>query len=567
MHASVVATPSAAPLKLGERLLTLRWLAFAGLLLVVAHTTLISPRVLPAAMVALWSGLALLALVNIALSLVGPAHSLDPRIVASEIAFDVALITALLHTSGGLANPFAPLYVFHAVLAALLLPERLARKIVLAIAAVVVLLAAIEITVLPPGCVLDAGLCRPLDRPTLAGSGAAIALATLGSGLVVHSLVSAMHAERTRLETVVNCIADAVLFAAPDGRIQLANRAASALFTAAAEPHPAPRHEPASPTPAGRDLRVCHTRERWSQMLAKLHDPGEHEHHPILRVAGRAYEATYGRVSRDGTDSLGAVMVARDVTERLRDEELRAERERMATIGKLAAALAHEINNPLGTIQLYAQHLLKRAPADVTSEHLATILRNADVCKRIVRDLLEYARQRPPEARPVRPGQLLVQAARTLQPHADRMRVTLHVRAAPADDIEILADPDQVIQVLVNLGMNGIEAIAEARAKLTPLDPAPAARLELALARRTSDELALCVTDSGPGIAPAQRELVFEPFFTTKAEGTGLGLAVARDIASAHGGRLELESAPGGGTTFSLILPAPAPLPHTSEAA
>ena len=242
-------------------------------------------------------------------------------------------------------------------------------------------------------------------------------------------------------------------------------------------------------------------------------------------------------------------MVARDVTERLREQEVREQRERMATIGKLAAALAHEINNPLGTIQLYTQHLLKHAPG-ADGEHLATILRNADVCKRIVRDLLEYARQRPPERRPVHPGPLLVQAARTLQPHADRSKVTLAVRSLvdDADGPEILADADQIIQVMVNLGMNGIEAVAG-------MD---GARLELELERRGA-EVALTASDTGPGISEAQRALIFSAFYTTKAEGTGLGLAVASDIAAAHGGRLELESAPGQGAKFSFVMPLHAP--------
>ncbi len=541
-----------------EWLIALRWFAFAAFAGVVAHTTLLVPRVEPASSAALWSGIALLGLVNIALTVVGLARGSSDRFVVAQIAFDVALLTALLHTVGGMANPFAPLYVFHAVLAALLLPGGTARRVIIAIAFAAGALAAVEALWLDPGCVLEAGhgqplgssagLCQDLDRGALAGSGAAVAFLTLGCGLVVHALTSQVRDERNKLETVVNCIADAVLFAAPDGRIMLANRAAAALWPT--RPH------------AATDLRVCHVPARWSEMLAKLKNPGAHEHHPILAIGDRFFEATYGRVCHDQGTPLGAVMVARDVTERLRDQAMREQRERMATIGKLAAALAHELNNPLGTIQLYTQHLLKQATLagdrttdkaddkaaspgapELATEHLATVLRNADLCKRIVRDLLEYARQRPPEKRLVRPHTILVQAARTLQPHADRSQVTL--RVAPDElDVSVLADADQIIQVMVNLGMNAIEALAGASG----------GSIELSLALRDTD-VVLTATDTGPGIAEADHALVFSAFYTTKAEGTGLGLAVAQDIAAAHAGRLELISSAGQGASFSLLLP------------
>ena len=555
MHSSVARPSSVSRLRAAglpsEWLLALRWFAFAAFALVVAHTTLVVPRVEPASSAALWSGMALLGLVNTALTVVGLARASSDRFVVAQIAFDIALLTALLHTVGGMANPFAPLYVFHAVLAALLLPGGTARRIIIAIAFAAGALATVEALWLEPGCVLDSdGICRGLDRGGLAGSGAAVALLTLGCGLVVHALTSQVRDERNKLETVVNCIADAVLFAAPDGRIMLANRAAAALWPA--QPH------------AATDLRVCHVPSRWSEMLAKLKNPGAHEHHPILAIGDRFFEATYGRVCQDKGAPLGAVMVARDVTERLRDQAMREQRERMATIGKLAAALAHELNNPLGTIQLYTQHLLKQATLasdkatltadkadkaakpgapDLAAEHLATILRNADVCKRIVRDLLEYARQRPPEKRLVQPQAILVQAARTLQPHADRSQVALRV-VPDGLDVVVLADADQIIQVIVNLGMNAIEALAGA----------PGGSLELSLAQRGT-EIALTATDTGPGIAEADHALVFSAFYTTKAEGTGLGLAVAQDIAAAHDGRLELISSAGQGASFSLLLP------------
>jgi len=344
------------------------------------------------------------------------------------------------------------------------------------------------------------------------------------------------------LETIVNCIADAVLVADPSGRIVLANRAALALFAS-------------SGNDEARDLKVCHAPERWGAMLARLADPGPQESHPILKVGRRTYEATWGRVSADDGSLYGAVMVARDVTERLEEQTTREQRERMATIGKLAAALAHELNNPLGSIALYAQHAQKRVdPRGPLYEHLGTVLRNASLCKRIVRDLLEYARQRPPEKGAVDPEEVLRHAARTLEPHAARHGVALRTTLSPDVPRSLRADGDQLGQVLVNLGLNAIEALAPDGA----VDGSTSARRgDLALELTTDGPgwVVFRVIDDGPGIPEDRQEAIFAPIFTTKAEGTGQGLSVASDLVAAHGGSIALASAPGRGSTFTVRLP------------
>ncbi|MCC6621682.1 MAG: hypothetical protein IT385_10535 [Deltaproteobacteria bacterium] len=345
------------------------------------------------------------------------------------------------------------------------------------------------------------------------------------------------------LETIVNCIADAVLVADPSGHIVLANKAAHALLES-------------SGNPEARDLKVCHSPDRWETMIARLANPAPQESHPLLRVGRRTYEATWGRVSAQDGSLYGAVMVARDVTERLEEQVTREQRERMATIGKLAAALAHELNNPLGSIALYAQHAQKRVdPQGPLYEHLGTVLRNASLCKRIVRDLLEYARQRPPEKRAIDPADVLRHAARTLEPHAERHGVTLRTHVGFDVPEVVRADGDQLGQVLVNLGLNAIEAMAPSGVPEGPAGLDRSGTLHLELVTDGSDTVVFRVVDDGPGIPLDRQEAVFSPFFTTKAEGTGLGLSVATDLVSAHGGRLTLVSAPGQGCTFTVRLP------------
>jgi len=234
--------------------------------------------------------------------------------------------------------------------------------------------------------------------------------------------------------------------------------------------------------------------------------------------------------------------VARDITERLQTQAWRMQEERMAVVGRLAAGLAHELNNPLSCIALFTQQAIKRASDDAPlREYLGTVLRNANQCAKIVKDLLVYARQRAPEKRATDAVELLRDVIRTVDASAAAANVKV-VLAWDGTPSTYTLDPDQMRQVLVNLALNGIDSMDGG------------GTLELRCAR-TADALLLAVKDTGCGIPAADLELIFRPFFTTKATGTGLGLAVAQDIVHAHGGVITPESAAGCGTTFTVSLP------------
>ncbi len=569
----------------GERLLGVRWLAGISIAAVVFQATLIDQRLEPTSVVLLWTAVALLFVFDAVLTLRGPDEAVAPRAVVLQIAVDTVLLAVCLHAAGGLMNPFAPLLVFHAVIAGLLLPGRLARRAIALVALVTAAMAALEASgLLAARCLRIAGeLCAPPDKLAIAASGIAIIALIVGCGLLVSILTRSLQAERDslartsvvrereavelmtarssleaeqgKLHTVINCIADAVLFASPDGSILMRNKAADSLWPGRVE------------GPAN-DLRVCHTESRWAHMLDKLIHASELEHHPLLPIGGRIYEATYGRVTTGDGATLGAVMVARDVTERLKEEERRAERDRMATIGKLAAALAHEINNPLGSIQLYTQHALRqlekagpeaKSMNAALSEHLGTVLRNANVCKKIVRDMLEYARQRAPERRLIEAHALIAMAEKTIRPHADRTQVEVVCEpvSAAGGALVVFVDPDQIGQVIVNLALNAIDAMADNT-------PEMSRRLTLRVEHRV-DSVAIIVDDTGPGLSDAAKSSIFEPFYTTKTDGTGLGLAVATDIARAHKGRVSVEDKADRGARFALVVPISQASDHASN--
>jgi two-component system NtrC family sensor kinase len=218
-------------------------------------------------------------------------------------------------------------------------------------------------------------------------------------------------------------------------------------------------------------------------------------------------------------------------------EQKLVESEKLAGIGRLAAGVAHEINNPLGVILGYAKLLAKKAPPG-TAADLAVVEEEALRAKEIVEGLLDLSRPLPTGGQPVDLRALADEVVSRLREARLLDGVEVHVDGAATAP----GHPEKLRQVLVNLVRNAAEAAGAG------------GRVEVSLAEwEGSAEVA--VADSGPGIPPERRAHLFEPFFTTKPKGTGLGLAVSRAIARAHGGELAAEAEPGGGARFALRLP------------
>jgi signal transduction histidine kinase len=216
--------------------------------------------------------------------------------------------------------------------------------------------------------------------------------------------------------------------------------------------------------------------------------------------------------------------------------------ERLATIGQFAASIGHELRNPLGVVEsslyLLRQHLRAEAEAPAVKKHLDRIGGEVQRANKTIHDLLDLARNRPPQKRSTSLHELVESAAEAaLLPAA----MVLHA-SLPADLVATI-DPDQVRQVLTNLMANASQAL-KGRGQIWvegEATPDGGARLR--------------VRDDGPGIPAEDRKRVFEALFTTKAKGSGLGLALCRRIMEAHGGTIEIEDQPGG-ASFLLTLPA-----------
>jgi two-component system sensor kinase FixL len=249
--------------------------------------------------------------------------------------------------------------------------------------------------------------------------------------------------------------------------------------------------------------------------------------------------------------------VVLDVTDRRRAEDQAREHlnqlahvARVASMGEMASAIAHEINQPLTAIANYASASLRLMAAGKMSqaEAIDTMKRLANEAGRageVVRKMRGFVRGEEGHLAPVAVDQLLVDVSRLSSPEARQFDVVLETAAAP-DLPTVRADAIQVQQVLLNLVRNAMEAIADA--------DSPTRRVTMTAARGEHGVVEIRVADTGPGLAEDRIDKVFEPFYTTKRDGLGIGLALSRSIIDAHGGRL-WASAGRIGACFHLTLP------------
>ena len=231
--------------------------------------------------------------------------------------------------------------------------------------------------------------------------------------------------------------------------------------------------------------------------------------------------------------------------------------EKLAAIGELVAGVAHELNNPLTSIVLYSQLLQAKAPPNRSNEELDKILTESRRAAKIVRGLLDFARQRPVELRPVQINTLLEDSLEILAYPLRTSNVIVELRLAP--DLPLTnADSQQLQQVFMNLLQNARQAIATLRSSgRLVITTASGPSLFHEHDQAAAQIIRITIEDDGPGIPPALLPRIFDPFFTTKSvgEGTGLGLAVCHGIIAEHGGHIWAENLPAGGARFTLELP------------
>jgi len=252
----------------------------------------------------------------------------------------------------------------------------------------------------------------------------------------------------------------------------------------------------------------------------------------------------YPIFNNQGAES--AMEISKDITKDILLQKRLVEQQKLASVGQLAAGVAHEINNPLTTILTTAMLIQEDMdPGEPNYQELETIAKETLRCRKIVTSLLDFARQsRPAKAlhdinKVVRDSMALTRKQAAFRDVAFEAVLSEHL---PMINI----DKDQIQQCLINLALNGIEAT----------DPGGKIRFTSRLVPE-NEEIEITVSDTGRGISENALDRIFEPFFTTKESGIGLGLAITHGIIQQHGGSIDVESNPVEGTTFTIRLPIP----------
>jgi signal transduction histidine kinase len=346
---------------------------------------------------------------------------------------------------------------------------------------------------------------------------------------------------------MVNSMRNGVLAVTRDGALAVMNDEAYRIFGLPAEPSDIGR-------PYADVLRVHHDIVRVIASAFELsHLPNRVELR--LKATGRVIGYTLSVIRTGEGEVSGAALFFKDLTRVEQLEERERLRDRLAALGEMAAAMAHELKNPLAGIEVMAG-LLRRKVGDSPDAQsiIVDIINEAKMANSTVVEMLDYVRPVRLERGRTALAQVLHTAVSMAENKANRGEVRVDL-AIPEDLPLIQGDDHQLCQVFTNLVINAFEA----------LEGTGSVRISAWTGTMEDDhkgdeagQLATViveVTDNGPGIPADLKDRVFNAFFTTKAQGSGLGLAIVRKIVDAHDGRIDVNSAPGQGTRFTVTLP------------
>lgn len=536
----------------------MRWVSagftLALIVIAVPLTSILSVKHLPQ-LLAWWT---VLVVANVFFArAIGSGVPADTQIV-TQVGVDLVILTGLLNASGGVENPLSIAYLFHVIIAGILLPTRKAVGVAVAASAFFSLLAIGELLhFLPHSTILlfphapEAGHLpahAAHDPVFVAGRVVSFVGVMLLTSYFTTLVTRKLHQREAELEQAARKAVldhsrlEGVIDAAGLGMVVLGRDLVVEWFNPRLAAWMGWSDEMIGTT-------LAHTHDQTSACLAclvadTLRDGRKTESEAVLPMPGnssRYFRHVVSPVRDRGGQPVQAVDVVEDITNRkaLETEALHAGR--LAVLGQLAAGVAHEIGNPLSSIHARLQLMKRRDDPAFARESLSTLQAQIDRIGRIVRGVSNLARK-PSDAWASVDLSAVIEEAISLvkfDKRAANIRFTADLRRGGS---RVHAIREQLLQVFINLLLNAVESMPDGGS------------VEIAAAERDG-RVTVSVADTGTGFDEAVRARLFEPFFTTKRQGTGLGLSISHSLLHAHGGSIDAASEMGRGSCFTVTLP------------
>ena len=466
-----------------------------------------------------------------------------------QAVFDVALVTAVVHVTGGELSQFAALYILVTAGASLLLP-----------AGGGLLVAALGIScyiadvIISRGGALDLGMMLQLAVFAGAALGVAYLSARLKeAGVDREELEAQLALARLLAEDILRNIRSGIVTVGPQRRLLFANPAAGTLLGFDQE---TARGRPVSEVIRGACPALADALEHAMTEGERV-TRGE----AVITHTNRSFPIGFTTtiLDSDGDDStLSATAIFQDITDNKRLEELRLRAERLEGVAELSASLAHEIKNPLASIRSAVEQLA-RAPRATDDERTLgrLIVRESDRLARLLTEFLDFARVRKTRGDLVDIVEVARAATGLAASHPDCDRGIAVACQAPGEPVLVEGDEDLLHRAIFNITLNAVQASPDNGRVAVEVTRLTREQVPAGVVFRDG-AVALRVTDFGPGIPASIKDRVFDPFFTTKPGGTGLGLPIVHRAIEAHRGCVLLDTGKRG-TRFTVLLPMPQP--------
>jgi two-component system sensor histidine kinase PilS (NtrC family) len=466
-----------------------------------------------------------------------------PTFVYLQALFDVALVTTVVHVTGGAESDFASLYILIITVSAVLLPlpSTLLLTLLVAIAYAADIIWGHPFQ-LSPAIFLQIGVFL----------GVAMATGWLGSRVRVVGAereVLRREVSRLRLEAtdILRNIRSGIVTVDTDGTIVYANPAAEALLGVTdGELVGRPVAEAVAAQAPVLAAAIATTRKGGARLSRA---------EAVVTLADRTFDIGFSTTALEGVGGVTAVFT--DISQQKRLDELLLRTQRLEAVAELSASLAHEIKNPLASIRSSVEQLARSARSNADERFLAQlVLRESDRLSRLLTEFLDFSGVRVTVCRAVSLARVAAGAVDVVRKHPDcpdDAEITI-----TGDDAEIQGDEDLLHRVVVNLVLNAVQAAQGGKARVTvdvrsarPGDLPGGVTLERAVVMR--------IVDNGPGIPQELRDRIFDPFVSGRVGGSGLGLAIVHRAVLAHRGLVFVDSEPGRGTAFTLFFPGDSP--------